>query len=78
MGEMARTVFLRDETIARLAPHGVAVLVLRDERLRSPGAGAAALLSRLETDAPPARVCVEGLPGSESGALHLLDAVALG
>lgn len=78
MGEMARTVFLRNETIARLGTHGVAVLVLRDERLDRRVRVLQTLLSRLETDAPSARVSVDGLPGSESDALHLLDSVALG
>jgi hypothetical protein len=78
MGEMARTVFLRNETIARLGTHGVAVLVLRDERLDRRVRVLQTLLSRLETDAPPARVSVDGLPGSERDALHLLDSVGLG
>lgn len=78
MGEMARTVFLRNETIARVGFHNVAVLVLRDERLDRRVRVLQTLLDRLETDVAPARVSVEGLPGSESGALHLLDALALG
>ena len=78
MGEMARTVFLRNETIARLGSHSVAIVVLRDDRLDRRVGVLQTLLSRLETDALPARVCVEGLPASESGALQLLDALALG
>jgi len=78
MGEMARTVFLRNETIARLGSHSVAVVVLRDERLDRRVHVLQTLLSRLETDAPPARVRVEGLPPCESDALHLVDALVLG
>ena len=78
MGEMARTVFLRNETIARLGSHSVAIVVLRDERLDRRLHVLQTLLSRLETDAPPALVRVEGLPSSESDALQLLDALVLG
>ena len=78
MGEMARTVFLRNETIARLGSHSVAVVVLRDERLDRRVHVLRTLLSRLETDAPLTRVRVEGLPACESDALHLLDALVLG
>lgn len=76
MGEMARTVFAGNETIARLSTRSVAVLVPRDERLGRRVRVLRTLLTRLETDAPPARVWIEGLPGSDAGAAMLLDELA--
>lgn len=76
MGEMARTVFLTNETIARLGTHTVAVLVLRDERLGRRVRVLRTLLSRLETDASTTRVWIEGLPDAETGGVMLLDELA--
>lgn len=78
MGEMARTVFLRNETIARLGTHSVAILVPRDDRLGRRVRVLRTLQSRLEADGPRARVWIEGLPGSDSGAVMLLDDLARG
>ena len=78
MGEMARTVFCRSETIARLGTQRVAVLVVRDERLGRRVRVLRAMLADLEVDQPPARVWIEGLPGSDPGAAMLLDELARG
>ena len=78
MGEMARTVFSRNETVARLGSRSVAVLVPRDARLGRRVRVLRTLLSDLETDAAPARVWIEGLPGSDTGAAMLLDELARG
>lgn len=78
MGEMARTVFSRNETIARLGTRSVAVLVPRDERLGRRVRVLRTLLGGLEADGAPARVWIEGLPGSDSGAAMLLDELARG
>ena len=78
-GEMARTVFARDETIARLGMHRVAVLARRDERLgrrvrvlrtllERRGAGRTAPVRRV--DRGPARL--------RRGAGMLLDELARG
>jgi GGDEF domain-containing protein len=78
MGEMARTVFSRNETIARLGSRSVAVLVPRDARLGRRVRVLRTLLSDLEVDGPPARVWIEGLPRSDTGAVMLLDELARG
>ena len=76
MGEMARTVFLSNETIARLGTHTVAILVLHDERLVRRVQVLRTLLERLEPNAAAAEVWVDGLPDSETGAVLLLDDLA--
>jgi GGDEF domain-containing protein len=81
-GELARTVFARDETIARLGTHRVAVLARRDERLARRVRVLRTLLDSLEVEgaspAPPVRVWIEGLPTSDRGAGMLLDELARG
>lgn len=78
MGEMARTVFLSNETIARLGTHTVAILVLRDERLDRRVQVLRTLLERLDADASAADVWVDGLPDYETGAVLMLDELARG
>lgn len=76
MGEMARTVFLRNETIARLGVCSVASLVVRDDRLERRVAVLQTLLDRLDTTGPAARVWIQELPASEDEATLLLDDLA--
>ena len=73
-GESARTVFSRGETVARLGTR-VAVLAGRDDRL---GRRVRVLRTLLATADPqqPARVWIEGLPGTDDGAAILLDELA--
>lgn len=81
-GELARTAFARDETIARLGTHCVAVLAQRDDRLARRVRVLRTLLGSLESDGlpsgPPVRVWIEGLPTSDRGAGMLLDELARG
>ena len=81
-GELARTVFARDETIARLGPRRVAVLTHRDERLGRRVAVLRTLMDGLEPGedlgGQPARVWIEGLPSSDASAGALLDELARG
>lgn len=77
-GELARTAFARDETIARLGTHRVAVLAGRDDRLPRRVRVLRTLLAGVEPDGPPARVWIEGLPTSDRGAGMLLDELARG
>ncbi len=76
MGEMARTVFVRDETIARLGTRRVAILAPRDERLGRRVRLLRTLLDGLAPDSPPVRVWIEGLPGTDAIAVMLLDELA--
>ncbi len=79
-GELARTVFARDETIARVGTHRVAILARRDDRLGRRGRVLRTLLDGLEpgegTDGRPIRVWIEGLPSSDRSAGMLLDELA--
>ncbi len=81
-GELARTAFARDETIARLGTRRVAVLVRRDDRLGRRVAVLRTLVDGLESDGAsvgsPARVWIEGLPSSDRSAGDLLDELARG
>ena len=78
-GEIARTAFVRDETVARLGMHRVAILTRRDDRL---GRRVRVLHTLLDgVDAPPGpsvRVWIEGLPPTDAGAGMLLDELARG
>jgi GGDEF domain-containing protein len=80
VGELARTVFPRDETVARLGTHRVAVLVPRDERLGRRVRVLRTLLDGVGTGhgpgAGPVRVWIEGLPSSDAGVGMLLDELA--
>lgn len=81
-GELARTAFARDETIARLGTHRVAVLARRDDRLGRRVAVLRTLMDGLEpadgSPGQPARVWIEGLPASDTSAGSLLDELARG
>jgi len=74
-GELARTAFARDETVARLGLQRVGILTRRDDRL---GRRVRVLRTLLEATEPGAhvRVWIEGLPGSDGAAGALLDELA--
>jgi hypothetical protein len=80
-GELARTVFTRDETVARIGTHCVAVLTRRDDRL---GRRVRVLRTLLDGVASPdgsdgpSRIWIEGLPSSDRTAGVLLDELARG
>ncbi len=76
-GELARTVFARDETIARLGVHRVGILCRRDDRL---GRRVRVLGTLLEgsPEGGPVRLWIEGLPGTDHLAGALLDELARG
>ena len=76
-GELARTSFARDETVARLGLHRVGILTRRDERLGRRVKVMRTLLAGAEPDVP-VRVWIEGLPGTDAGAGMLLDELARG
>lgn len=70
-GKSARSVFAGSETIGRVGVQRVVVVAARDPRL----AQRVALLRRM-VDSHPARVWIEGLPGSDAAAAALLDELA--
>lgn len=76
-GELARTVFARDETVARLGVHRVGILCRRDEML---GRRVRVLGTLLEgsPEGVPVRLWIEGLPGTDHLAGALLDELARG
>lgn len=76
-GELARTPFARDETVARLGMHRVGILTSRDDRLGRRVRLLRTLVQSAEPDAP-ARVWIEGLPSTDAGAGMLLDELARG
>ncbi|WP_091197493.1 hypothetical protein [Nocardioides alpinus] len=80
IGELARTAFARDETIARVGMHRVAVLARRDDVLARRVRVLRTLLDGVEAEAPPGasplRVWIEGLPTSDASAGMLLDELA--
>jgi hypothetical protein len=71
-GELARTAFVRDETVARLGMHRVGILTRRDDRLGR----RVRLLRTLLPDVE--RVWIEGLPETDASAGMLLDELARG
>ena len=75
-GELARTAFAGDETIARLGSRRVTVLARRDDRLARRVKVLRTLLSGVDPDGAPVRVWIEGLPGSDRTAGMLLDELA--
>lgn len=81
-GEVARTVFARDETIARVGTHRVAILARRDDRLGRRVRVLRTLIDSIESrqapEVPPVRVWIEGLPTSDTGTGLLLDELARG
>ena len=76
VGELARTVFARDETIARIGTHRVAVLVERDDRLGRRVKLLRTLLDGMAAGDGTVRVWIEGLPPTDAGAAMLLDELA--
>ena len=76
-GELARTVFDRDETVARLGRHRVGILCRRDDVL---GRRVRVLGTLLEgsPEGAPVRLWIEGLPGTDHLAGALLDELARG
>ncbi|MCF6379780.1 hypothetical protein L2K70_19380, partial [Nocardioides KLBMP 9356] len=78
-GELARTVFARDETIARLGTHRVGILCRRDDLLGRRVRVLATLLDATPDATPddgPVRLWIEGLPGTDHFAGSLLDELA--
>ncbi|QBX56470.1 hypothetical protein EXE58_14010 [Nocardioides seonyuensis] len=75
MGECARTVFVRDEMVARLGAVRVGMLVERDERLGRRVKVLRTLLASIDPQVS-SRVWIEGLPGSNDTAAVLLDELA--
>lgn len=76
LGENARTVFARGETIARLGTTRVAIVAERDDRLGRRVRLLRTLLERVDADRRTSRVWIEGLPGTDSSAALLLDELA--
>ncbi|WP_457206596.1 hypothetical protein [Nocardioides sp. P5_C9_2] len=74
VGEAARTVFAGGETIGGLAPHRVVVVASRNDRLGTRVRLLRSLVAGLTDD--PARVWIEGLPGTDLAASRLLDELA--
>lgn len=78
-GELARTAFVRDETVARLGMHRFAILTRRDERLGRRVRVLRTLLDGVDAGSGlSARVWIEGLPPTDAGAGALLDELARG
>ncbi len=75
LGEAARTVFSGTETIGRLGPDRIVILVERDDRL---GQRVALLrrMARTLNRGSQARVWIEGLPSTDSVAALLIDELA--
>ncbi len=71
--ETARTVFAGPETLGQLGPHRIVVVTDRDERLAQRVNLVSRMLARLEGGA---RVWIEGLPPTSSGAAALLGELA--
>ncbi len=76
-GELARTAFARDETVARLGLHRVGILTRRDGHLGRRVRVLRTLLEGAEPDSP-VRVWIEGLPSTDAIAGMLLDELARG
>jgi transposase InsO family protein len=76
-GELARTAFARDETVARLGMHRVGILTRRDGHLGRRVRVLRTLLEGAEPDSP-VRVWIEGLPSTDAIAGMLLDELARG
>ena len=76
-GELARTAFARDETVARLGMHRVGILTRRDDHL---GRRVRVLRTLLDGTEPHGlvRVWIEGLPSTDAVAGMLLDELARG
>ena len=77
-GELARTVFARDESLARLGLHRVGVLTRRDDRLGRRVRVLRSLLDGVDPAGRSVRVWIEGLPSTDAAAGMLLDELARG
>ncbi len=77
-GEMARTVFARDETVARLGSHRVAVLARRDDRLERRVRLLGTLVGAAPGTGAAVRTWVEGIPATDETTGLLLDRLARG
>ena len=80
-GELARTAFARDETIARLGMHRVAILARRDDRLGRRVRVLRTLLDGIESRRAAGLRCGSGsraCPPPTTGAGMLLDELARG
>lgn len=78
LAEAARTVFSGSETIGRLGPDRVVVVVERDDRLGQRVALLRRMARTLQDGGQNARVWIEGLPSTDSVAALLLDELARG
>ncbi|WP_426245096.1 hypothetical protein [Nocardioides sp. LHG3406-4] len=76
LGEAARTVFNGAETIGRISPNRVVVIADRDERLGQRVRLLRHLVEGVELDGHACRIWIEGLPGTDAGAMMLLDELA--
>lgn len=76
LGEAARTVFAGSETIGRLGPDRIVVVVERDDRLGQRVALLRRMARTLQDGQHHVRVWIEGLPGTDSVAALLLDELA--
>ena len=76
-GELARTAFARDETVARLGLHRIGILTRRDDHLGRRVRVLRTLLEGTERHTP-VRVWIEGLPTTDVVAGMLLDELARG
>jgi GGDEF domain-containing protein len=76
LGEATRTVFAGTETIGRLGDHRVVVVVERSARLGRRVALLRKLLAQIDLSGHVARVWIEGLPPTDTGAAMLLDELA--
>lgn len=76
-GELARTVFARDETVARLGMYRVGILCRRDDWLGRRVRVLGTLLDGSQEGAP-VRLWIEGLPGTDHLVGALLDELARG
>ena len=76
-GELARTAFARDETVARLGMHRVGILTRRDDHLGRRVRVLRTLLDGTESHRH-VRVWIEGLPTTDAVAGMLLDELARG
>jgi hypothetical protein len=73
LGHAARSVFDGQEAIGQVGPARVVVVATRDDAL----APRVSLLRRMVEDRAD-RVWIEGLPGTDASAVHLLDELARG
>lgn len=76
LGEAARTVFAGTETIGRLGPDRIVVVVDRDDRLGQRVALLRRMARTLQDAGQSPRVWIEGLPSTDSVAALLLDELA--